>query len=402
MFEIKTTQHMRQSLCAWLAIICSLLAYPALGEPDTVILDNALILYLTPEKSASNPPLLLASQVEDEKRPQVAPLTPERKEKDVSSWTVYLDNDGFAPGRRDRDYTGGISITLSGALARESWVSLDRPLALLDTWHQLDSDTIVLHGLEFGLTAFTPERISRNAPLYGQRPYASLVYMGNSRQYIDANTGHSRVSSFTLGILGLPIAQELQKGIHKLLDGKEPKGWDYQISDGGEPTLRYSVAWNNILDANYSSDGIEYEFVTTHKLNIGYLTDAAWGLSARIGRLETPWWSFSPQLAEYSEYSKPSAILPDKRRREYYVWTGFNLRARLYNVFLQGQFKDSPVTFKSDELNHIIGDAWIGVTTEFGDGWRASYFMRGQTSEIKNGPSDHNNVWGGLILGRTY
>ncbi|MBI3772022.1 MAG: lipid A deacylase LpxR family protein [Gammaproteobacteria bacterium] len=401
MFGTKKTRA-QQSLRACLAILSSLLAQVALGAANTDILDSTLILGHVPAKPTSNPPLLLASQVENEQFPQVAPLTPERKEKDISSWTVYVDNDGFAPGRRDRDYTGGISISLSGALATESWLSLDRPLAPLDAWHQLDSDTIVLHGLEFGLTAFTPERISRRTPLYGQRPYASLIYLGNSRQYIDANTGHSRVSSLTLGILGLSVAQELQQNIHKHMGGRQPRGWDYQISDGGEPTLRYSVAWNNILDANYSSDGIEYEIVTTQKLNIGYLTDGAWGLSARIGRLETPWWSFSPQLAEYSEYSKPSAILPDKRSKEMYFWTGFNLRARLYNVFLQGQFRDSTVTLRSDELNHIIGDAWAGVTCEFSDGWRASYFMRGQTSEVKNGPSDHNNIWGGFILGRTY
>lgn len=398
MFAIKT-KDLRPHLCAGLTIACSVLAHPAWG---TDILDPTVILGTAPAKTPATPPLLLASQVEDEQRPQRAPLTPERKEKDISSWTIYLDNDGFAPGNRDRDYTGGISISLSGALATESWLSLDRPVASLDAWHQLDSDTIVLHGFEFGLTAFTPERITRATPLYGQRPYASLIYLGNSRQYIDANTGHARVSSLTVGILGLSIAQELQQDIHQHMGGRQPRGWDYQISDGGEPTVRYSVAWNNILDADYASNGLEYEIVTTHKLNVGYLTDAAWGLSARIGRLETPWWSFSPQLAEYSEYSKPSAILPDKRSNEFYFWTGFNLRARLYNVFLQGQFRDSTVTLRSDELNHIIGDAWMGVTYEFGDGWRASYFMRGQTSEIKNGPSDHNNIWGGFILGRTY
>lgn len=361
-----------------------------------------ITLSLLPPPALNASPLLISTQMDDEQRSVLPPLTTEQKKKNVRSWTIYFDNDGLAPGRRDRDYTGGLSFTLGGTWATDNALTLNPLLEKLDSWHRLDSDTIVLHGIEFGLTVFTPENIVTSIPLTDHRPYASLLYLGSGRQYIDANTGYSRISSLTFGILGLPLAQELQQDLHRLVDSEQPNGWDNQISDGGEPTLRYSVAWSNFLDANYSSNGIEYEIVTTHKLNLGYITDATWGLSTRIGRLETPWWSFSPQLAEYSEYSKPSVILPDHRAKELYLWAGFNFRARLYNVFLQGQFKDNPVTFNSDELNHLIGETWIGITGEFDEGWRASYFIRAQTSEIKSGPSNHNTLWSGFILGRTY
>lgn len=392
-----------RSVRYFIALTACLFAQPGLSATGkTLPTPSGDILDLSPTPVTHEQPLLLASQVEDEQHPQARPLTAEHKEKDVTSWTVSIDNDSFVPGRRDRDYTGGISFALSGADATNTWLSSDPLLTPLDKWHHHDSDTIVLHGLEFGLTAFTPEKISRRTPLPGHRPYASLLYLGNSRQYIDANTGYSRVSSLTFGMLGLTVAEEVQRAIHRLSGVTPPRGWDYQISDGGEPTLRYSVAWNNIFDANYSNDGAEYEIVSTSKLNLGYLTDASWGLNMRLGRLETPWWSFSPQLTEYSERAKPSAVLPDERAKEYYFWAGFNLRARVYNAFLQGQFRHSAVTFKSDELNHLIGEVWLGVTGEFDNGWRVSYFMRGQTSEIKSGPSDHNNVWGGLIVGHTY
>ncbi len=74
---------------------------------------------------------------------------------------------------------------------------------------------------------------------------------------------------------------------------------------------------------------------------------------------------------------------------------------RLYNAILQGQFRDSEVTFSRSELEHVIGEAWIGVTKEFSRGFAGSFFVRGRTEEIK-GPNERMPVWAGIILSRAY
>ena len=76
--------------------------------------------------------------------------------------------------------------------------------------------------------------------------------------------------------------------------------------------------------------------------------------------------------------------------------------ARGYNVFLQGQFRDSEVTYDSDQLNHMIVEAWLGYTQSFASGWRLSYVLRGHTSEVREGAADRNLLWGGLIIARTF
>ena len=63
---------------------------------------------------SANTPLVIASFLEEERRPiGRSPLTLEGNEKNRSSWALYLDNDLFALASKDRDYTGGVALTLS-------------------------------------------------------------------------------------------------------------------------------------------------------------------------------------------------------------------------------------------------------------------------------------------------
>lgn len=70
------------------------------------------------------------------------------------------------------------------------------------------------------------------------------------------------------------------------------------------------------------------------------------------------------------------------------------LRYRLYNAILQGQFRDSDVEFSRSDLNPLIGEAWIGVTKELGNGLQVSLVFRARSRELKVGPSPS---WGGVI-----
>ncbi|NOX43233.1 MAG: lipid A deacylase LpxR family protein [Gammaproteobacteria bacterium] len=347
-------------------------------------------------------PLLLAAFIEDEKRPQQAPLDKKFQEKDTSSWAFYFDNDLFASPGKDRDYTGGVSLTLSGAKAASHAISVDPVLGTLNHWLGIGGvgDT-TLHSVEFGLTAFTPDNILSKIPVFDDRPYASLIYISNTRQSVNHQSKSSVISSLTLGVLGFNVAGEFQNTIHKVVNADQARGWDKQISDGGEATFRYSLSKQYVRWADYSDASSNYEIKTARKVSVGYLTDVSWSVSGRFGRIRTPWSSFNPQNTTYAEKALPLADVTTKPKNEFYIWAGLSMHLRAYNVLFQGQFKDSIVTYDSDELNHLVGETWLGVTSELDSGLRLSYFLRGQTSEIKKGPGSRNPIWGGIVISRS-
>jgi len=191
------------------------------------------------------------------------------------------------------------------------------------------------------------------------------------------------------------VVGDLQEIVHSTLSGNKPKGWDNQISEGGEPTARYSVSRQSLL---YQS-GSGYQIKSTIQGSVGYITEASWSLSTRAGRIRTPWVSFNPELTSYGEKSNPNASV---KVSEQYVWAGISFKYRAYNAFLEGQFKDSVVTYSGEEINRGIVEAWLGYTMGFDNGYSITYSIRGHTSELKQGNANRNVLWGGLLLSKTF
>ena len=315
-----------------------------------------------------------------------------------TSRSFAFDNDILVPGSRDQDYTYGLNLTFSGEGVENHWASLQNPLGWLDRKIGLDlraSNSIESSKIEYGLFGFTPEDITQSAPQFDDRPYAGLVYVSSTHERYQPVGEVSWQSTLTVGVLGLDIVGDLQKGVHSITGSDQPQGWDNQISNGGELTARYSVARQHLL---YSS-GSNFEIKTTTQGSVGFITEASWSLSMRAGKIHTPWISFNPELTSYGEKSNPSDA---GRVSEHYFWTGFALKARAYNSFLQGQFKDSVVTFDSDDLNHGIAEAWVGYTVALSDGYSFTYSIRGHTSELKRGAGNRNVVWGGLLITKSF
>ena len=317
-----------------------------------------------------------------------------------SGWAFNADNDLFAPGHSDRDYTGGFSLTLAGRRAREAWWSIDGLRTGTDRLLGLDSlykeQKLTRHSAEVGVQVFTPGNLTDPAEQVGDRPYASLIYLANTGVQVIPERSLAYISTFTLGVLGAPLVGNGQKALHKALGSEEPVGWEHQISDGGEPTFRYSFArvrrpWAGKL---VGADG---EMTTTLRASVGYITEATYGLAARFGKFSTPWWSYNPQIAEYAEKSVP-VVASEGGGSEHYFWGGFNLKARAYNAFLQGQFRHSDVTFSSSELNPLLIEGWLGYTFATAGGWRLSYVLRAQSPEVKTGPANRSQTWGGVVV----
>lgn len=322
---------------------------------------------------------------------------------DAGGVRIQLDNDLFAAGGgRDRDYTGGLAVTVSGPAARDSFVSLDPLVAVLDRWLVPKSvqesarmrSGSVHHAMQFGLIAFTPEDLSATGALHDDRPYASLLFLANGRVTLDAGGRTAWVSNLTAGALGLEISRQAQEQIHRVTGSDRPRGYAHQISANGEPTARYTLARQSLWIANPSGT---FDVKTSLQGSVGYLTEASAAISMRIGRFDSPWWGFAPELTDY--ISAPVPVAKGRHSRpELYFFTGARAKVRAYNAFLQGQFRDSEVEYSAAEVEPLIFEAWVGMVTQLFEQTQLSYTVTYQTQEVRTGKAARDTLWGAVQL----
>lgn len=306
-----------------------------------------------------------------------------------SRWYLSFDNDLLAPKNRDQDYTYGINLA-HASRASSNWF-LAEWLDAVDGLLRVSQDNRG-HGLEVGVYGFTPADVTSPEANPDDRPYASLVYHSVTAESLNWNSQTVIRSQLTLGALGLDVVGDLQNLTHRMSGGHEAEGWHNQISNGGEPTFRYSLSRQQLLTDE--SSGFESSYSLT--ASVGYITEAAASIGMRVGDIHTPWHSFKPASRNYGE----SVSSKYSRAAEDYFWAGLAVKARGYNAFLQGQFRDSVVTYDHDQLRPLIVEAWAGYTHRFVSGYHISYGLRGHTSEIRDGLGDRDVIWGGIMIGR--
>lgn len=305
-----------------------------------------------------------------------------------SRWSVAFENDLLAQPANDKDYTFGMSFSLSDSGLDEHWSGA----ALRAIDDRLFGDfKNTRNSIEIGLYAFTPADADNAASLDADRPYASLIYAASVGEHVCPDTRRALRTQLSIGVLGSALPGEIQNAVHQAIGSEQETGWDRQISDGGEATLRYSASLQSLLVQSGS-----LELKHTSSVSVGYITEASWALSARFGHAQSSWYRFNPEIVTYAEAS-PKA---QEGTTERYFWMGAALKLRAYNAFLQGQFRDSVHSYESEDLRHALVEAWLGYTHGLGDGYYFSYGLRGHSSELKSGPADRNVVWGGLNFGR--
>jgi hypothetical protein len=327
-----------------------------------------------------------------------------KEQKYNSGWLLNLDNDILAES--DRDYTGGIALTLSGRRAQEYLVSLEGVRNWLDNLLHINrlydnQPHFQLHSVQYGAMLFTPGDITDPAPIFDDRPYGSLFYISNTELTVASANDKAWLSTLTFGLLGLKAAELIQDALHTVTGSDVANGWDNQISSGGEPTLMYTLSrQDNHIDA--VPETVRHELKTAYEANIGFSTDINTSLSWRWGRINTPWYGFNPQHAEYIQLGAP--VVAGNRpadRGELYIWAGTSVKYRFYSSLMQGQFRESIVKFSSDEVQKLLAQIWLGATWEFASNIRGSFFYRASSREFK-GPNAHYPVWAGLAISRAF
>lgn len=316
------------------------------------------------------------------------------------NWALAFENDVMAGGQRDRDYTYGLNLAFTGPGLDRLKFEPSRLQSLIDqqinAWLPSSSSTrFSRRSVEYGLYGFTPDNISVSTPQLDDRPYASLIYAQSASESVDILNNTGWTQSLSVGVLGLNFVGSLQRQVHSLIDSTDAKGWNHQISDGGELTAKYTLARHRY----WTPGKANWEIKTTAQASLGYISEVSYAISLRAGNIRSAWWSFKPELVSYGERSNIHSST--NWVAEHYFWAGISVKARAYNVFLQGQFRDSDHTFATNELHHGLVEVWAGYTIGLNNGYRVSYSLRGHSSEIKEGAGDRNLLWGGLTFSKT-
>jgi hypothetical protein len=317
-------------------------------------------------------------------------------------WTLHSDNDLFALTHKDRDYTAGVSVTFttSGPTARGREARCARESRRCGRF-RLPAPTRA-RALELGLLLFTPQDLAAEEPLTNDRPYASLFYAARSKLAHDSRRDVAYQSTLTLGMLGLHLAEQVHRSVHAAVGATLPMGYGHQISDGGEPTFRYALSRYRLLAAGrLGTERYSLRFDTM--ASAGFLTELNAGVSFRWGNRPERWWE---SFADEGDYAGQPVIaepaLPSRRRRTFAVTAGVKLRGRLYDSFLQGQFRHSDVAYGSSEIEHVLGEAWLGLDVFLDNRLRLSYVVRRQSKELKAGEGSRAFTWAGLTISRGF
>lgn len=329
----------------------------------------------------------------------VCTLATQVNSDELQGWSFSIEQDLFylfdPDKNEDRDYTIGIDIGLLGESATHSYLhdglmGIDE-LSGFNSQRRYDSRQRSLH---LGVKVYTPDDLANPDPIYDDRPYASLVYWSNRINRIATDRQSGLATELTLGILGLSLPGEIQRLTHKfqreISDSdtpEEPRGWDNQISDGGELTFRYRVEYKRqLVDASWYD--LSYAVIG----NLGYQTDIAAGMLWRAGHRASHFAFFEPRAAQQT-----TQLDNAKPKQDNYLYLYYQLTGVAYNELLQGGFRDSTVTFSSHLIERAVHLFALGWTMTLDTGTRLTFAQYMQSPEFK-GPNARKHYWGGFYL----
>ena len=142
-----------------------------------------------------------------------------------SHGTVSLRWENDAVAGADRDYSNGLSLT----------VSMEGRGPLGGIWKWFGAK----HGrwatsYELGQIISTPHDLTQRVPGSQERPYAGLLFGAVSTQYVSGQRFHG--AKLIAGMVGpASLAEETQLAYHRMTGNPEPQGWDSQLEN--EPIL---------------------------------------------------------------------------------------------------------------------------------------------------------------------
>lgn len=315
----------------------------------------------------------------------------------LNSASIFLDQDMFV--KTDRDYTMGLQVSLGGPWVYKApvYCQMTKGLHFFNSLagdYRNDGYPLYFQSGSIGDTAFTPRDIGSTDPIFNDRPYANMFYVSVGEvmvEELDEYATKATSSKLILGVFGLNIGRDVQTWIHENVSGSTiPEGWEYQISDGGEPTGLYYRNHMRNYPTEKEISWVNPEFLTYWDYSLGYYVEGGVGGLMRLGSVNSPFYEhLSNPISIGNHFAAPG---------DFYVFLDVSAKMNLYNAMLQGQFAQSTVTYDFDELNHFIYQYSGGGVVGLGEHLAFSYVYHHRSPQLQEGPGSRPHKFTGLYL----
>ena len=275
--------------------------------------------------------------------------------------SVYFqtENDSYISAG-DHDYTHGTCL---------EYVSSD-------LWH-----------VKLGQNMYAPSDLRRSDHIKGDRPYAGIIYAGIGYElFDDPESMWTHYAEIDFGMIG-PSAhcKETQKFVHKVLNCKDPKGWDNQLHDefvvNGQWWTKYNwflcdyvalVPRVGVL-AGTIQDAVE----------VGCDLKVGWNMKKDVGN----------QIMFSTTQSKSHSWLDDLSG---YVFIGCDERYYLYNHFLEGSMFGNKDKDLDVNIEPFVFEVRCGAVVQYKMLY-AAYYMVFRQDEFEG--QKHSPDFGGICIG---
>jgi lipid A 3-O-deacylase len=276
-------------------------------------------------------------------------------------WTFLIENDNFAFGLDDGNYTNGFALTYaSSAVEERDPKSFSNRLVGWTSFLPFMDDERYRHHAAYtlGQLIFTPENISDPTPPRDDRPYTGVLFFDTS---VYARTPRSlHAYTLRLGVTGdFSQAEETQKLLHKRFNTQRPRGWSHQIH--GEPLVNLGYEYHRRLPLTAATSRL-FDFTPNIGGTVGnYLITGNVGGMFRLG------WNlpeaYGPPSPRTGFENHPLYAARPGEKGWYFLFGGVEGYWVGHDITLDGNtWKDSRSTDKKDE----IGQASVGL--EFAQG----------------------------------
>lgn len=308
------------------------------------------------------------------------PALARAEEPDDGLASFVLENDLFAGF--DDDYTNGIQMSyMSGPDLMPDWVH--EAAEMLPFYPKGGA---VRATLALGQSMYTPADITLRDPPEDDRPYAGWLYV--SAGLIAENGAALDQLQLQVGVVGpASFADEAQSFIHSVRNLDEPRGWSHQLKN--EPGIVLTYQHSNRAFASTELFGFAVDATPHFGGAVGNVfTYLNAGVTLRLG-YHLP-----------DDYGPPriqpglpgNGFFRATDELGWYLFAGFDGRAVLHNIFLDGNtFTDS----RDVDKHPLVGDAQVGVALTW-ESYRLAYTHVFRTKEF--GEDNGNDAFGALSL----
>ncbi len=345
---------------------------------------------------------------------------------DTTSWSVgiFYDQDhslellGFDKLNEDRNYTLGFGIYFQSTglnncflFAPNKWLN-----HLFNNREKFTSGQSItqkpFYSFMLAGSGFTPDSLPASTVIFNDRPYASIIMLQTSINNPAYQRYKNYRSNFTMAWLGSILPGNIQTAIHKAMNNNDtkpprtPRGWNNQISDGGEPTFAYSYTKEMLITRKHlnsvtpeKSKGTELKH--GFKYSLGYHTYLGYDISLRIGWFDANNWNYdtSPLSGVNKNIRKTTYHKPF----EFYMVSSVRPVFMLYNAMLNGQFKKSVHTVNFNYTRHLMFEFDSGIGLAFALNSNSGIDIKlkgsGRSPEFKlSGRDARFHYWAGLDI----